>query len=315
MSKNKYYVVDWGKGEKPDLFDNWSECSRAITGRSYRSQHGYPNLSDAQAAITAIGRESAPKPSQSTLKKTRSGGVMSNEKQDKPTGTFRETLKTFYRNHPAAYEVHSDGGARPNPGKGGFGYVVVDDQKRIIEEGYGSDKNTTNNRMELMGAIRGFESVPEGAQVLFMTDSKLVYTGLGQNLDKDPRPRFIKWEERSWKNVMNLDLVQTLYRLGKQHGVDCIPRPLNAKGTDYARVGHLDHGAKKISGKWEFPYNKICDKLAEYGEMDAAEGIEHQVRLISNGKILDERALFVGERDEYGAGTVVDRDGQEVAVN
>lgn len=230
--------------------------------------------------------------------------------------SYAEELRDFYASHADFYEVHSDGGARPNPGNGGYGYVVVGPDGQIIEEGYGAVPEATNNQMELKGAIEGFRHLPADASALFLTDSKLVYTGLARNLDKDPRPRFIKWEEKNWKNVKNLDLVQELYALGTAHHTECIPRPLNARGTDYARMGHVEHGASKLSnGKWEFPYNKICDKLAEYGEIDAENGRPGAKVLIRAGKQVDDRALYVAERNAYGHGRIVNAAEQEVAVN
>lgn len=230
--------------------------------------------------------------------------------------SYTETVRKFYETHASFYEVHSDGGARPNPGSGGYGFIVVSPDGRILEEGYGAVPNATNNQMELKGAIEGFRLVPADGAAVFLTDNKLVYTGFAWNLDKDPRPRFIKWEEKNWKNVKNLDLVQELYELGKKHHAECIPRPLNAKGTDYARMGHEEHGAAKLSdGKWEFPYNKICDKLAEYGETDARLGRTGQVSLIENGRQIDRRALYVTDRDAWGHGRVVSSDGREISVN
>ncbi len=334
MAKNKYYVVNWGGGQEPELFDDWGTCSKAITGRSYISQNGFKDLESAKAAIRAAktgaakddlpfgsSEEGSVRPKAAIKRPLAPAGakkVPARQTAAKPVASngYLDQILAFYENNKGVYEVHSDGGARPNPGNGGYGYVVVGPDLEILEEGYGAYENATNNQMELQGAIEGFRKVPEGGRAVFMTDSKLVYTGLGTNLDKDSRPRFIKWEERGWKDVANLEQVQTLYALGKAHGVTCIPRPLNARGTDYARMGHLEHGAAKLlDGKWEFPYNKICDKLAEYGEEAASRGQYGPVILITGGVCVDSRALLVKDRDAAGHGKVVDQTGSEIAVN
>lgn len=327
MAKNKYYVVNWGGGQEPELFDDWTTCSKAITGRSYLSQNGFKDLESAKAAMRAaregtvenglpFGGTEAPQRPKAQVKRPLAAAGKTAVQSKPAAASYLDQLLAFYEANHGVYEVHSDGGARPNPGNGGYGYVVVGLDYEILEEGFGAYENATNNQMELQGAIEGFKKVPEGGRVVFMTDSKLVYTGLGENLDKDSRPRFIKWEERGWKDVANLEQVQELYALGKAHAVTCIPRPLNAKGTDYARMGHLEHGAKKLlDGKWEFPYNKICDKLAEYGEEAAERGQTGPVLLITGGVCVDSRALLVQDRDAAGHGRVVDQQGSEISVN
>ena len=54
--------------------------------------------------------------------------------------------------------IFSDGASKGNPGPGGFGSVVVTPEGKVIELG-GGDKHTTNNRMELAGAIAGLGEV------------------------------------------------------------------------------------------------------------------------------------------------------------
>ena len=70
--------------------------------------------------------------------------------------------------------IYSDGGAIKNPGPGGFGVVVeVDGRTLKLAKGY---RRTTNNRMELMGAIAGLESTAEigkARHTQVVTDSRL----------------------------------------------------------------------------------------------------------------------------------------------
>jgi len=71
------------------------------------------------------------------------------------------------------YLVYADGSCIGNPGPGGWG-VVVRDPAGVVTELNGSHPSTTNNRMELTGAIEGLRATPAGAQVVLRSDSKYV---------------------------------------------------------------------------------------------------------------------------------------------
>ncbi len=105
--------------------------------------------------------------------------------------------------------IHTDGSSRGNPGPGGWGAVLTT-SKEVIELG-GRDKMTTNNRMELMGAIMGLREV-EGNKskvqsVEVCTDSEYVKKGMTEWIDG--------WIKRGWKGstkkpVLNQDLWEKL---------------------------------------------------------------------------------------------------------
>jgi ribonuclease HI len=71
------------------------------------------------------------------------------------------------------YLVYADGSCLGNPGPGGWG-AVVRDPKGIVTELNGYDPSTTNNRMELMGAIEGLRATERGADVVLRSDSQYV---------------------------------------------------------------------------------------------------------------------------------------------
>ena len=72
--------------------------------------------------------------------------------------------------------LYSDGGAEPNPGKGGFGAILSYNWKRkTFSQGY---LLTTNNRMELMGVIYGLEKLKTKSIVNVFTDSRYVIDGI-----------------------------------------------------------------------------------------------------------------------------------------
>ncbi len=102
--------------------------------------------------------------------------------------------------------VFTDGSANPNPGPGGWGAVyVVDDE--IVDQRYGHEPRTTNNRMELTALIQGCDLVPRGRPTTIYTDSRLAYDTITKWAES--------WKRRGWKRktgeISNLDLVKELY--------------------------------------------------------------------------------------------------------
>ena len=69
-------------------------------------------------------------------------------------------------------KIYTDGACSPNPGNGGWGYVVVIDSK-IVSEAFGREKNTTNNRMELMAVIKALEWV-KAKRITVYSDSRYI---------------------------------------------------------------------------------------------------------------------------------------------
>jgi len=111
--------------------------------------------------------------------------------------------------------VFTDGGCRGNPGPGGWGALLRfgDHEKEI----YGYEKETTNNRMELMAAIRALEILSRECSVVLTTDSQYVRQGITEWMDG--------WKKRGWKTaakkpVKNKDLWQRLDEAVKQHDID-----------------------------------------------------------------------------------------------
>lgn len=103
--------------------------------------------------------------------------------------------------------IHTDGSSRGNPGRGGWSAVIMTDDE-VIELG-GREDLTTNNRMELMGAIRGLQEVGGKASdvVEVCTDSQYVKKGMTEWIDG--------WIKRGWKGstkkpVLNQDLWEAL---------------------------------------------------------------------------------------------------------
>jgi ribonuclease HI len=107
--------------------------------------------------------------------------------------------------------VFTDGAAEPNPGAGGWGAVYVAGDK-VVDERWGHEPYTTNNRMELSALISGCSLVPEGTKAVLYTDSQLCVSTINEWAKN--------WEARGWKRkggeIKNLELVQELYAICKR---------------------------------------------------------------------------------------------------
>ncbi len=71
----------------------------------------------------------------------------------------------------APMEIFTDGGCNPNPGRGGWGFVAVQDGHSIREH-FGGEPRTTNNRMEITAIIQGLLSIPPGTTATIVSDSQ-----------------------------------------------------------------------------------------------------------------------------------------------
>ncbi len=113
--------------------------------------------------------------------------------------------------------MYTDGACSGNPGRGGYGAILVYGTKeKEISEGY---RKTTNNRMELLGVIRGLEALKEPCKVTLYSDSKYVTDAIKNGWA-------VSWQKNGWKRkggkAQNPDLWQRLLDLMKVHTVECI---------------------------------------------------------------------------------------------
>ena len=113
------------------------------------------------------------------------------------------------------YKIYTDGACSGNPGPGGWGAVIFDQdnkQKNIS----GSEKNTTNNRMELLAAIMSLKKIKTNSEVIIFTDSIYVKNGITEWMKN--------WKKNGWKNaskqpVKNKDLWVKLDKLCEANSV------------------------------------------------------------------------------------------------
>lgn len=108
--------------------------------------------------------------------------------------------------------IFSDGSSRGNPGPGGWGAIVLSDGK--VKELGGREKHTTNNRMELLGAISALTSLESPASRLDPSQMKSQFDGAGIVVNTDSSyvingiTKWVYgWQKNGWKNSMKDDVV------------------------------------------------------------------------------------------------------------
>jgi len=102
------------------------------------------------------------------------------------------------------YHIYTDGSVEPNPGSGGWAFVAVKDK---LEIHYGSARNTTNNRMELIAVINALESTEVGDKVKIYSDSQYVCKGYNYWMRG--------WQKKNWSYVKNDDLWKEIFEIKK----------------------------------------------------------------------------------------------------
>ena len=133
-------------------------------------------------------------------------------------------------------EIYTDGACRGNPGKGGWGAILVYNGRE--KELSGGEKETTNNRMELSAAIKALKQLREPCEVTLTSDSKYLTDAITKGWVKSWKSK--GWKKADGKAALNVDLWEELLPLLDTHKV-----------TFVWVKGHHGH-----------PYNERCDKLA-----------------------------------------------------
>ncbi len=132
-------------------------------------------------------------------------------------------------------ELYTDGACRGNPGKGGWGAILV--YGKYEKELSGAERMTTNNRMELTSVIAGLKALKEPCRVTLYSDSKYVVDAFLEGWVEN-------WKKSGWKRgkdeLKNPELWEELYALTKIHEIEFV----------WVK-GHNGH-----------PYNERCDALA-----------------------------------------------------
>lgn len=122
--------------------------------------------------------------------------------------------KDQQRDHQTV-QIYTDGACKGNPGRGGWGALLVAGIKE--KELCGGEENTTNNRMELTAVIQALAALKRPCRVVIHTDSKYVLQGITEWL--------AGWKAKGWKTasrkpVKNVDLWQMLDIATAQHQIE-----------------------------------------------------------------------------------------------
>ena len=135
-------------------------------------------------------------------------------------------------------DIYADGACSGNPGPGGWGALLLYNghEKEIC----GGERDTTNNRMELMAAIQALEALKQPSQVRLHTDSVYVRDGITQWIERWKRNG---WRTAAKKPVKNVDLWQRLERSAERHDLEWhwvkghAGHPENERADQLARDG------------------------------------------------------------------------------
>ena len=133
-------------------------------------------------------------------------------------------------------DLYTDGACSGNPGKGGYGGILI--YNGIEKEYSGYEEMTTNNRMEITAVIMGLKMLKEPVELNIYSDSAYVVNAFEQKWIEN-------WMQNNWKTankkpVQNMELWQELLALLTPHQVTW----------------------NKVKGHADNPYNNRCDKLA-----------------------------------------------------
>jgi ribonuclease HI len=214
MAGKKLYAI--ARGRVPGIYDNWPQAHAQVMGFPDARYKGFASRGEAEAWL---------KEAVSSRGSRRTGAAKV------------RTVVAAAAPRPGSILVYSDGGARFNPGPGGYGVIIVEDGcPRELSGGY---RHTTNNRMELMGCIVALTDLATlDKPIVIHTDSQYVVNGISKGWA-------LSWRKRGWikadrQPALNADLWGRLLDL------------IEGREVTFQWVrGHAGH-----------PENERCDELA-----------------------------------------------------
>ena len=211
--KKKYYSV--AVGRKTGVYESWSETEAQVKGFPGAKFKGFSTRKEAEDWLLCPVYDSGP-------------GRKKKKNQ----------VENRVDDHPAdAIAIYTDGGALNNPGPGGYGIVIlVDDRRQELSGGF---RLTTNYRMELTACIVALEQLEQKDRpIILYSDSRYVVNGIN-------RGWAAKWRRNGWK---------------KADGKEAVNQDLWTRLLDC--IDDLDITFKWVRGHSGHPLNERCDRLA-----------------------------------------------------
>lgn len=222
MKKQKFYAV--ARGRRTGIFTDWPTAARQVQGFPGARYKSFHNRAEAEAFIKG---ENRPKSKSAQVSVDISNRLV----------------------------VYTDGGARGNPGPGGYGAVIVHSDG--YEELSGGYRLTTNNRMELMACIAALERLKKPSRVALHSDSSYVVNAVEKGWVKSWKSR--GWKKADGKPALNPDLWGRLMALCNIHDVMFI----KVKGHAGIELNErCDRLANEAMDKKRLPPDKIYERLA-----------------------------------------------------
>ncbi len=216
MAAKKFYAI--AVGRQPGIYDNWAQAKAQVMGYPGARYKGFATRTEAEAWL------GNPVWSKKTARQSTGSGAGEESDTEAPK--------------PGEIVIYSDGGARFNPGPGGYGAIIIEDGvKRELSGGF---RHTTNNRMELRGCIMALRALKrtESRPIRIHTDSQYVVNGIAKGWAKNWRR--LGWRKSDGSPALNADLWGELLDL------------LEGRPISFHWVrGHSGH-----------PENERCDELA-----------------------------------------------------
>ena len=174
--KQKFYAVR--RGRQTGIYLDWDSCKEQVEGFAGAQYKSFSTREEAAQYLAGQDPKTA-----SPVKK---GSGQSSSSEPIP---------------PGHVVIYSDGACSGNPGRGGYGTVVLyGDQRRELSAGF---RRTTNNRMEIWGCIAGLDAIEERSDITLYSDSRYVVNAISKGWAET-------WRSRGWNRKVEGELVPAL---------------------------------------------------------------------------------------------------------
>lgn len=148
-------------------------------------------------------------------------------------------------------DIHlfTDGSCYPNPGPGGWAYILRHLPTNLSKEDSGYSADTTNNRMEMLAVIQGIYRLKKPCKVHIFSDSEYVCKGINKWR--------IGWRKKRFSTIKNPDMWEQLDNLLNKHEVKAVWVPGHTGHKENERCDYLAGLARKSGHKNKYEYEMM----------------------------------------------------------